>query len=108
MDSETDVPLDLTMKTTKTDSSPWLLCVPQVRRSNSVSSCDRSSNSSPFYSCSDEDSQQHYTKLSSSSSYPSPSQINTVPSTLLGLRDHAGPPKRLCYDLCRHHTVLQG
>ena len=51
------------MKTTKTDSSPWMLRVPQMRRSSSVSSCDRSSSSSPFSPGSEEDSQQHYTKI---------------------------------------------
>ena len=62
MDSETDVPLDLTIKTTKTDSSPWMLRVPQMSRSSSVSSCDRSSSSSPASPCSD-DSPLHYTKM---------------------------------------------
>ena len=70
MESESDVPLDLTVKshgphTSPTShishSSPWLLCVPEeVRRSNSVSSSDRSAASSP---CAERDKTDHYCRL---------------------------------------------
>ena len=57
METETEVPLDLTLKSCKS----WLLAVPEVnRRRNSVSSCDRSSSSS---SPCREESPLHYTKM---------------------------------------------
>ena len=59
METETEVPLDLTLKSSKS----WLLTVPEVsRRRNSVSSCDRSSSSSSSSPCREE-SPLHYSKM---------------------------------------------
>ena len=62
-EEESELPLDLTLKTSQPQPQPWLLTVPEVNiRRNSVSSCDRSSSSSPASPCR-EDSPLHFTKM---------------------------------------------
>ena len=101
MDTENEGPLDLTLKTSK--PQPWLLTVPELNiRRNSVSSCDRSSSSSPSSPCSD-DSPLHYTKMllhkyqQQSAMYPSDSgpASHHLPSFQFSVSAPPPPPPSL-------------